>query len=157
MCLNTQISLQYNHHKRATELIVTILIDINACNNNLSGGRVGSKQTGGSGHISSGGMTSTDVILFSFTVFGFFGYLFVFCFFLGTMLLLYVFKNFWSRTSQGTTGRQISPPFLVREFLFLTRIKSYSRESGKLLRSELPFRSGGKGLVLSIRSARSAR
>ena len=31
-----QINLQYKPHKRATKLIVTILTDINACNNNIS-------------------------------------------------------------------------------------------------------------------------
>ena len=35
-CLNTQLTLQYKPHKRATKLIVTILTDINACNNNIS-------------------------------------------------------------------------------------------------------------------------
>ena len=35
-CLNAQITLQYKPHKRATKLIVTILTDINACNNNIS-------------------------------------------------------------------------------------------------------------------------
>ena len=31
-----QINLQYKPHKRATKLIVTILTDINACDNNIS-------------------------------------------------------------------------------------------------------------------------
>ena len=35
-CLNTQTTLQYKHQKRATILIVTILFDINACNNKIS-------------------------------------------------------------------------------------------------------------------------
>ena len=35
-CLNTQTTLQYKPHKRAIKMIVTILIDINACNNNIS-------------------------------------------------------------------------------------------------------------------------
>ena len=35
-CFNTQTTLQYKPHKRATKMIVTILIDINACNNNIS-------------------------------------------------------------------------------------------------------------------------
>ena len=35
-CLNAQITLQYKPHKRATKLVVTILTDINACNNNIS-------------------------------------------------------------------------------------------------------------------------
>ena len=35
-CLNTQITLQYKPHKRATKLILTILTDIKACNNNIS-------------------------------------------------------------------------------------------------------------------------
>ena len=44
-CLNAQITLQYKPHKRATKLIVIILTDINACNNNISinnkrGGRI---------------------------------------------------------------------------------------------------------------------
>ena len=34
--LNAQITLQYKPHKRASKLIVTILTDINACNNNIS-------------------------------------------------------------------------------------------------------------------------
>ena len=34
--LNAQITLQYKPHKRATKLIVTILTDINACNNIIS-------------------------------------------------------------------------------------------------------------------------
>ena len=44
-CLNAQIILQNKPHKQATKLIVTILTDINACNNNISinnngGGRI---------------------------------------------------------------------------------------------------------------------
>ena len=35
-CLNTQTTLQYKPQKRATKMIVTILIGINACNNNIS-------------------------------------------------------------------------------------------------------------------------
>ena len=35
-CLNTQTTLQYKPHKRATKTIVTILTDINACNNDIS-------------------------------------------------------------------------------------------------------------------------
>ena len=35
-CLNTQITLQYKHQKRATILIVTTLTNVNACNNNIS-------------------------------------------------------------------------------------------------------------------------
>ena len=35
-CLKTQIALQYKHQKQATSLIVTILTDISACNNNIS-------------------------------------------------------------------------------------------------------------------------
>ena len=35
-CLNTQTTLQYKPHKRATKMVVTILIDINDCNNNIS-------------------------------------------------------------------------------------------------------------------------
>ena len=35
-CLNTHITLQYKHQKRATKLIVPILTDINACNNDIS-------------------------------------------------------------------------------------------------------------------------
>ena len=56
---------------------------------------------------------------------------------------LYIFKCFWSRTTQEVTGLQIPPPFLVREFLVLTRLKSYSRESRRLPRSELPFLPAG--------------
>ena len=126
MCLNAQITLQYKPHKQATKLIVTILTDINACNNNIS---INNKR-GGTDHILSGGMISTDFLLF--TVFGFFSYFFLcFLFFLGTILLLfgfiYIFKCFGSRTTQDMTGSRIPPPFLVREFSVLTRLKSYSR------------------------------
>ena len=85
---------------------------------------------GGSDHILSGGIIFTDFLLF-FTVFGFFGYfLCFFLFFLGTILLfgfIYIFKCFWSQTSQGTRGWPTPSPFLVREFPVLTRLKSYSR------------------------------
>ena len=90
-----------------------------------------STTTGGSDHILSGGMISTDFLLFFFTVFGFFGYFLCFLFFLGTILLFvwfYIyFKCFWSQTSQGTREWPIPPPFLVREFSVLTKLKSYSR------------------------------
>ena len=42
---------------------------------------------GGSDHILSGVMISTDFLLFFFTVFGFFGCFLCFLFFLGTILL----------------------------------------------------------------------
>ena len=35
-CLNTQKTLQYKHHKRATNSIVTIVFDINVCKNKIS-------------------------------------------------------------------------------------------------------------------------
>ena len=50
-CLNTQRTLQYKHHKRATKFIVTILFDKNACNkkisnNNKRDGRITSRLRG---------------------------------------------------------------------------------------------------------------
>ena len=90
------------------------------------------------------GMISTDFILFLLFFFSVIFYVFcvswvlyyfLFCF-------LYIFKCFLSQTSQGTRGRPIPPPFLEREFSVLTRLKSYSRESGRLPRSELSFRPG---------------
>ena len=42
-CLNTQTTLQYKPHKRATKKIVTILTEKNACNNNIS---INNKQEG---------------------------------------------------------------------------------------------------------------
>ena len=77
-CLNTQITLQYKPHKRATKLIVTILTDINACNNVI----YLKQQTQGSDHISSGGMIFTDFIPF-FYRFCFFLLIFKFFVFLG--------------------------------------------------------------------------
>ena len=66
-----------------------------------------------------------------------------FVIFLGTVFFLfgflYIFKGFWSRTTQEVTGPRIPPPSPVCEFLVLTRLKSYSRESGRLPRSERPF------------------
>ena len=82
---------------------------------------------GASDHISSGGMISTDFILFySFWIFRLF---ICFLFFLGIILVffgfLYIFKCFWSQASQGgTTGRPITPTFVVREFSVLTRLKT---------------------------------
>ena len=65
-CLNTQLTLQYKPHKRATKLTVTILTDINACKNNISNnnkreGRITSRL---------GGLFL--LILYFFTVFVFF-------------------------------------------------------------------------------------
>ena len=80
-CLNTQITLQYKHHKRATQLIVTILTDTNACKNNISNnnkeeGRI-TPRLGGNFLL---------ILYFGFTVFGFFGYFLCVLFFLGTLL-----------------------------------------------------------------------
>ena len=72
-CLNTQTTLQYKPHKRATKMVVTILIDINDCNNNIS---INNQREG-------------RILFFFllFTVFIFFRLLFIFLFFLGTILL----------------------------------------------------------------------
>ena len=86
------------------------------------------QQAGVSDHISSGGMISTEFIFF--TNFGFsvdflcflflFRYYTIFC--LVSCLSLSVFL---SQTSQGTTERPTPPPpFLIREFLVLTRLKA---------------------------------
>ena len=89
-----------------------------------------STTTEGSDHILSGGMISTDFST-SFTVFGFLVIFYVFC--LSWVLyyflfgFVYIFKCFWSQTSQGTREWPIPPPFLVREFSVLTKLKSYSR------------------------------
>ena len=40
------------------------------------------------------------------------------------------------------TGPQIPPPFLVLDFLILTRLNSYLRESGRLPRFEQSFKAG---------------
>ena len=48
------------------------------------------------------------------------------------------------------------PPFLVREFSVLTRLKSYSRESGRLPRSEL-LSAPAVGAFLSALLRASAR
>ena len=45
---------------------------------------------------------------------------------------MYIFKCFWSQTSQGKRGRPIPPPFLEREFSNLSRLKTYSRDSARL-------------------------
>ena len=62
----------------ATKLIITILTDINACNNNIS---INNKRGGGLDHILSGGMISTDFLLFY--CFWFFRQFFMFFVFLG--------------------------------------------------------------------------
>ena len=66
-----------------------------------------------------------------------------FVFFLRYFIFLFgfldIFKGFWSRTTQEVTGPRNPPPFPVCEFSVLTRLKSYSRESERLPRSELPF------------------
>ena len=73
-------------------------------------------------------MISTDFLLFFFTVFGFLWFFFVFCFswvlYYFLFGFIYIFKCFWSHTSQGTTGPRIPPSFLVREFSVLTRLNS---------------------------------
>ena len=69
-----------------------------------------------------------------------------FLLFLGTILyfawFLVYFLVFLVINLSGNDGTANRPPFLVREFLVLIRLKSYSRESGRLPRSELPFRPG---------------
>ena len=86
---------------------------------------------GGSDHILSGGMISTDFILFLKLFLVFSVILYVFCFscvlYYFLFGFLFIFKCFWSQTSQGTRGGPISPPFQVRDFSVLTRLKSYSR------------------------------
>ena len=109
-------------------------------------------------------MIATDFILF-FNVFGFFGYFLCFLFFLGTILLfvwfLVYFSVFLVTDLSGNEGTATPPPLLERELSVLTRLNGYSREPRRLSRSELPFRPGGwglvKGVIISIRSARSAR
>ena len=68
-----------------------------------------------------------------------------FWFFLGYYIFFGLLYVFWSYTSQETTGRPIRPPFTIREFSVLTRLKIEIRESGKLPRSELPFRPFAQG------------
>ena len=88
--------------------------------------------TGGSDHISPGGMISTDVLLF-FTVFGFFGFfLNVFFVFLGYYttfcLVLCISLSVFDHKPLRERGNGRSPhPFLIREFSVLTSLKSYSR------------------------------
>ena len=36
---------------------------------------------------------------------------------------LYIFEKFWSYIAKGTTGRAIPPPFTIREFSVLNRLK----------------------------------
>ena len=99
------------------------------------------------------GMISTDFLLFyCFWFFRLFFYVFCFSWVLYYFLFgfTYIFKCFWSPTTQGTRGRPIPPPFLVREFSVLTRLKNYSRQSGRPPRSELPFRPGGLGLLRAL-------
>ena len=71
------------------------------------------------------------LIFYFFTVFGFFGYFFRFFFCFSWVLYYFmyydIFKRFWSQTIQEMTGPRIPPPFLVREFSVLTKLKSYSR------------------------------
>ena len=74
-CLNTRINLQYKHHKRATQLIVTIPTDINACNNNIFSNNKREER------ITSCLWGWFLLIFFNFFfVFGFFGYFLCFCF-----------------------------------------------------------------------------
>ena len=108
---------------------------------------------GGLNHILSGGMISTDFLLFLlFMVFSVIFYVFCFSWVLYYFLFgfTYIFKCFWSPTTQGTRGRPIPPPFLVREFSVLTRLKNYSRQFGRPPRFELPFRPGGLGLLRAL-------
>ena len=112
-----------------------------------------STTNGGLNHILSGGMISTDFLLFyCFWFFRLFFYVFCFSWVLYYFLFgfTYIFKCFWSPTAQGTRGRPIPPPFLVCEFSVLTRLKNYSRQSGRPPRSELPFRPGGLGLIRAL-------
>ena len=90
-CMNTQTTLQYEHQKRATILIVTILFDIIDCNNNIP------NNNKREGRIKSG-LGMDDFHWF---------YKFFYCFFLvifyvfflrcSTFLFdfLYIFKCFW--------------------------------------------------------------
>ena len=86
------------------------------------------------------------------TVFSVIFYVFCFSWVLYYFLFgfTYIFKCFWSPTTQGTRRRPIPPPFLVREFSALTRLKNYSRQSRRPPRSELPFRPGGLGLLRAL-------
>ena len=113
------------------------------------------------------GMISTDFFYF-FTVFGFFGYFLCFLFFLGTMLLfvwlyiyIYIFKCFWSQTSQGTREWLIPPPFLIGELSVLNRLKKLFMVIRKACEFRTTLPPGRfwpiKGVNVSIRSARSAR
>ena len=106
-CLKTETTLQYRHQKQAIILIVTILFELNACNNKISNkkGRVGS-------HL----VWVDDFHCFHFFLkLFFFGYfVYIFWFFLEYFTIFFVFlcffNCFWSYTAQGTTGRPISLP-----------------------------------------------
>ena len=85
-----------------------------------------STTTGGSDHILSGGMISTDFLLFFFTVFGFFGYFFMFFVFLGCYttfcLVFYISLSVFGHKPLRERGNGRSPHPSV-----LTKLKSYSR------------------------------
>ena len=73
------------------------------------------------------------LIFYFFLLFLVFSVIFL-CFFCFSWVLyyflfgfIYIFKCFWSQTIQEMTGPRIAPPFLVREFSVLTKLKSYSR------------------------------
>ena len=71
--------------------------------------------------------------------FVFLGYYTTFC------LVLYKYLSDFGHKPLRERGDGRSPPhFLIREFSVLTRLKRCSRESGRLSRSELPFRPGGR-------------
>ena len=112
-----------------------------------------STTNGGVGSHLVWGMISTDFFTFLlFLVFSVIFYVFCFSWELYSFLFgfTYIFKCFWSQTTQGTRGRPIPPPFLVREFSVLTGLKNYSRQSGTPPRSELPFRPGNLGLLRAL-------
>ena len=87
-------------------------------------------------------MISTDFFIIFFYCFWFFRlFFYFFCFswvlYYFLLCFLHIFRCFCSQTSQGTRGRPIPPPFLESEFSVLTRLKSYSRQSGRLSGSKL--------------------
>ena len=112
----------------------------------------------------SGVMISTDFFLL-FTVLVFLVICYVFCFswvlYCFLFGFIYIFKCFWSQTSQGTREWPIPPPFLIREFLVLTRLKKLFTviRKASAFQTTLPPRrfKPNKGVNVSIRSARSSR
>ena len=79
--------------------------------------------------------------------FVFLGYYTTFCLVLFISLTVFGHKPLRGRGDEGTAD---PPSFLVREFSVLTRLKNYSRQSGRPPRSELPFRPGGLGLLWAL-------